>query len=791
MKEIIKKLTRGIKLNRDYLEQVKKSIQTLEYMNSLDFESMPDEIKEMNRSIINRAQEVLEEKNNDIVLYEENYEDEECGKYADSFSEIGEMSEIYYDLKCLDSILKTDEIEITENINTQLNDLIEEWNDKFEELKADLRLHIENAVKEELFKNSPQEKKKEQNAEQKQVRKPSQRNYIVRKSNKSLQEIKEIIDEYIRINEQIFNKIIFESKPSTLSVADRVLDVYFKPGTGYVVNFISEPDTNYGKFYRNLLNVFNEIREYVYDNYEIVISPEDGKSISYLNSFYQNYIFVREKIDTALTQFKLQNSLLNENFSVKYMIFEKISGKYLVFFNGNKDLSKAVEQYFVNQAKLGTMQFEIEFVEYEGDIRKIVIGRLDKIRNRIDLSGENNYLKLSRVDTEDKAETLLFDVTGVKILVDPESEYKGNDIDIVVMTNARNAHTNIIPKIMSKNPSAKLFTSDISFKIAKVKWLRELNNPNLLPGSSENIEFTRRDIEGLNDRVIRITPMGKGYNYRNLVNIKFFSSGALPGAAIVEIRDANYKTIYLGVHSKDDTFLLTGTENDLSEYDFIYSSSRFSYPYLPLNVDLIKNKLSEEKQVFIFTDSLGNLQHAVTELYSAGITKPMVSGDVSFDITNKEISKLLNFGSSWGDNFIDRELFSKSVSKMEPFTDEYEFYKKFSTNESLIFFLPFDKMELEMVIKNKFYADNLIFIPSDYEKEFVNIVEKDPVIPDEFKSGKHITYNYIRNTGPAEVYNSCKDHKQFKKLISESEIEGVPSNKLIIVESNSEKRIYG
>jgi hypothetical protein len=557
-----------------------------------------------------------------------------------------------------------------------------------------------------------------------------------------------------------------------------------------VINFISEPDTNYGKFYKNLLNVFSEIKDYVFDKYDTVVVPEDGKSISYLNSFYQNYIFVREKIDTALTQFKLQNSLLNENFSVKYMIFEKISGKYLVFFNGNKDLSRAVEQYFVNQAKLGTMQFEIEFVEYDGDIKKTILDRLNKIKNKIDLCETGNYMKIKRIADEENRDSLLFDVTGVKILIDPEKEYEGNDIDIVVMTNARNSHTDLIPRIMNQNPSAKLFTSDISFKIAKIKWLKELNNPNLIPGAGSGVDFTRKDIENLNERVIRITPMGKGYNYKNLVNIKFFSSGAVPGSSVVEIRDSGHKTVYLGIHTKDDTSLLKGSDNDMAEYDFIYSSSKFSFPYRPLEISLIKDKLLEGKQVFIFSDSLGNLQHAVTDLYSSGITKSMVSGDVSFDMINREILKLLSFGSSWGDNFIDRELFAKSVSKLEPFTDEYEFYKKFSTSESLVFILPFDKMEMEMVIKNKLYTENLIFVPADYEKEFIEIIEKDPMIPDEFKTGKHIVYNYIRNTGPEEVFAACKDNKQFKKLICETQTAGIPANKIIVADRDSEKKVY-
>lgn len=788
MKNIIKELVGGIRLNTDYIDRVKKDRETVDYMNSLDFESMPEEIKEMNLSILKRAKKSIEENKEDIVIFEEGTECEDCLNYSESFKDIGRAEEIYSDMESINSILASENLAVSGNIKKLLEEHRNVLSGELEKYRTELIGHIERSVKSSLFEI--EEKKEEPVPEVAGVKKPPQRNFIIKKTNKSFQEIKDIIQEYIRINEQIFNKIIFESKPPTLSIADRILDIYFKPGYGYVVNFISEPDTNYGKFYRNLLKVFNEIRDHIFDTYDIVICPEDGKSISYLNSFYQNYIFVRDKIDTALTQFKLQNSLLNENFSVKYMIFEKITAKYLIFYTGNKDLSKAVEQYFNNQAKLGTMQFELEFVEYDSDIKSIVSERLNKIKNRIDLNSSDNYMKITRIANEIKDQSLLFNITGVKILIDPEEDYPGNDIDIVVMTNARNGHTDHIPKIMNHNPSAKLFTSDISFKIARVKWLKALNNPNLLPGSSGGVDYSRRDIEGLNERVIRITPMGKGYNFKNLVNIKFFFSGSIPGASVVEIRDAGHKTIYTGIYSSEDTSLFSGSDADFSEYDYIYSLSGNAHPYLPLPLELIKDKLSENKQVFIFTDSMGNLQHTVTELYSAGISKPIVSGDASFDIINKEISKIINFGSSWGDNFSDRDLFSRSIARVEPFTDEYEFYKKFSLNESLVFILPFDKMELEMVLKNKLYSENLIFIPADFEKEFTEIIEKDPLIPDEYKTGKHIIYNYIRNTGVQELFSQCKGYGQFKKIITDSETGDIPDNKKVIIAENVEKQIY-
>ncbi len=789
MKESIKEMMKGIRLNSEYISRIRKSKETLKYMNSLDFESMPSEIKEMNLSIIERAKKTIEERNESLLNSEEGFEGEEFVVYAESFSRNQQIISVLEDLKCLKCLLEKETPELTSNVRNEIEMLTDRKNDELEKLRSDFKAHVERSVAKELFDEGiPKEETPP--PERAEMRSPSLRSYSVKKSTRSIAEIKEIIDQYIRLNEHIFNKIIFESRPPTISIAERMLDLYFKPGTGYIINFISEPDTNYGKFYRNLLNVFSEIKEFMFDNHDIVVIPEEGKSISYLNSFYQNYVFVREKIDTALTQFKLQNSLLNENFSVKYMIFEKIAGKYLVFFNGNIGLSRAVEQYFVNQAKLGTMQFEVEFVEYKDSINKMIAERLNRIRNRIDLSSADNYMKLNRITDGTGKRSLLFDVSGVKVLIDPEAEYEGNDIDIVVMTNARGGHTDFIPGVMSKNPSAKLFTSDISFKIARIKWLKDMNNPSLIPGAPVAAGYSKRDIESLNDRIIRITPMGKGYNFKNLVNIKFFNSGSVPGSAVVEIRDACSKTLYAGILSTGDTSLLKASDAYISEYDFIYSESGTHYEYVPLQISALKDKLREGKQVFIFSDTMGNLQHIVAELYSSGINRPVISGDPVFDSINREISKMLGFGSSWGDNFIEREKFSNSISMPEPFADEYEFYKKFSTGESMIFILPFDKMEIEMIIKNKLYGDNLIFVPADFEEEFLQILKNDPVVPDEMKTGKHVVYNYIRSSGPEDLYSACSENKQFKKMICGSQVVNIPANKILIAGENSEKKVY-
>lgn len=788
MKEIIKKLTSGIRINAESIEKIKKCNKTITYMNSLDFNGMPDEIKEMNQSLLQSAKKVLDETKENILSYEEGYISDECIDYAADYDGINEILSLYKDIECLNNILELRGQELTDNVKTDIVELKEVKEKQLGNLKIKLRAHVEKAVRKEFLSES--EKSDEPVKDTVEVKTPVQRAYTVRKTGKSPHEIKDIIQDYIKINETIFNKIIFESKPATLSISERILDVYFKPGTGYIVNFISEPDTNYGKFYKNLLKVFNEIKEYVYDNFDIVVIPEDGKAISYLNSFYQNYIFVREKIDTALTQYKLQNSLLNENFSVKYLIFEKITGKYLIFCNGNRELSKAVEPYFQNQAKLGTMSFDIEFVEYEGDIRKMIAERLDKIRNHIELSETGNYMKITKLKNGNGRCSTLVDVTGVKILIDPEAEYDGSDIDIVVMSNARDNHVKVIPQIMNSNPGAKLFTSDISFKIARIKWMKELNNPNLVIAGNDSADFTRRDIDTLNERVIRITPMGKGYNFKGLVNIKFFSSGSIPGSSIVEIRDASQKTIYLGNFTTDNTGLLKGADIDLSEYNYILTSAKkYDQEFRPLPMDLIREKLKDNRQVFIFSDSVGNLQHLTVELYTAGIDRQVVSGETTFGIINKEMAKLLNFGSSWGDNFEDKETFFKSISKIEPLADEYEFYKKFSTNEPGVFILPFEKMEVEMVLKNKLNGENPVFIPSDFEGDFLKMLEKDVFVSDENKTGGHIVYNYLRNTPVSEIFEKYKDSKILKKIISDTQIDGIPAGRSAILEDNIEKTV--
>lgn len=788
MKDILKKLTRGIRINKAVLDEIKKSKATLEYVKTQNFETMPEPVKDMHLKMVESAKQIISEVKNNLIVLDEDYEGEDAVKYAERFDRMNDIKAYHEDIESLESIMGSEELKITENIRKELERIRSDKEESLKSYKEDLKNFILDTVKSEFLDEAPSEKDTGENIQE--PVKPKKRDYTVRKSGKSPAEIKELLEQYIAVNEAIFNKIIFESKPPTLSITERILDVSFRQGTGYVVNFISEPDTNYGKFYRNLLNVFNEIKEYMFDNYDVVVVPEEGKNISYLNSFYQNYVFVREKIDTALTQFKLQNSLLNENFSVNHMIFEKISGKYLIFFNGNKSLSKAVEGYFQNQARLGTMTFELEFVEYTDGLKKIVWDRYLKIVNKIDLSEENNYMQISGHSDNEGQKSVVIDITGVKILIDPGTEAGSGDIDIVVMSNAREKHVNLIPKIMRDNPNAKLFTSDISFKIARIKWFKELNNPNIVVNTSgDNLEFTRQDIDSINERVIRITPEGKGYNFKGVVNIKFFNSGVIPGSSAVEIRDASKKTIYLGNYATEDSGLITGGETDICYYDHVVFNSGEIYDVEPLPVSLIRERLNENKQVFIFSDSVGNLQHVAVELYQAGISKPVIAGEASFTIINKELSKLLNFGSSWGDYFQDKELFDKSVLKIEPFSDEYEFYKKFSMSESGIFILPFEKTEIDMVLKNKLYGSNLILVPSMNENKFVSMLENDPMIPDEHRTGKHQCYNYIINLTPENLLEMIKPCKKPVSVFATAPA-GLNDPKLTELKPGEAKKVY-
>jgi hypothetical protein len=692
-------------------------------------------------------------------------------------------------IECYHKILNSESIALTKNVIQEIEESLEKKKQQNEESKKGIKDFIKDAIRREYF-GEPEPKKV---VEVKVVKEKKVINYVIRKSNLSLKEIKDIVIDFLKKNEAIFDKIIFENKGVSLSITDRILDVYFKLGTGYVVNFISEPDTNHGKFYQNLLKVFNEVKEKVYLEHSIVVVPEEGKSLSYLNSFYQNYIFIREKLDTMLLQYKLQHSLLNENFAVKYLIFEKLSAKYLIFYTGNKDLVEAVEGYFQNQAKLGTMPFEIEYIEFDGDIKTAITSRYEKRKNKIDLIDKDNYLKTTNLCSEKFNESVLLEMTGVKILIDPSEGYEGDDLDIVILTDAKKGNLNLIPKIMAKNPNAKLFSSDITYKISRIKWIKVINSAIIEPDSGK-VGFTKQDVDDVNERVIRITPEGKGYNFRGLVNIKFFNAGCVPGASIVEIRDAAQNIVYLGNISQESSGLLKGADIDLSPYNYIFFKSEMDDKdkATPLPMDQVKEKLEDGKQVFIFTDNIGQQQHVLLDLYSAGINYPIIAGDSTFGIVNKEINKLLNFGSSWGDQFEDKELFIKSINKVEPFVDEYEFYKKFSTDAALIFLIPFDEAEVDMVIKNKVFTNNLVIVPTSRVLKYNTILEKTTSLMDaeDAKEGKVNEYNYIVRTELDKIMESTKNSSNLKGLVAVNETYNGKDAKVIKLKVNEEVKIY-
>ncbi|MCK5760179.1 MAG: hypothetical protein KAH33_02725, partial [Candidatus Delongbacteria bacterium] len=774
----------------DYLFRIKESKKTVQYLESEDFSKMPEKIREMNEELLKESKKNMENISDDFIKFDTDSDGEDVVKYLSDYSGINLIEVNLDDIECYGQVLNLDNIVLTKNVKQEIEKLSENKKEQHKKSYQDLKDHIKNAIRKEFFNEAIPEKKQEVKPV---VQKAKPINYVIQKNNKSLKEIKEIVIEFLKKNEAIFDKIIFENKGVSLPITDRVLDVYFKLGTGYVVNFISEPDTNHGKFYQNLLKVFNEVKEKIYLDYSIVVVPEEGKSLSYLNSFYQNYIFIREKLDTMLLQYKLQHSLLNENFSVKYLIFEKLSAKYLIYYSGNKDLVEAVEGYFQNQAKLGTMPFQIEYIEYNSDINSSIISRYEKRKNKIDLIDKNNYLKTTNLCSDKFNESVLLDMTGVKILIDPSEAYEGNDLDVIVLTDARKDKLNLIPKLMSKNSKAKLFTSDITYKVSRIKWIKILNS-SIMGANDVDAGFTKQDIDNVNERVIRITPEGKGYNFKGLVNIKFFNAGCIPGASIVEIRDSGQNIIYLGNMCRESSGLLKGADIDLLPYNYIFFKSEIDDKdkLAPIPMDQIKEKLQDGKQVFIFTDNIGLQQHVLVDLYSAGVNYPIVSGDATFSLINKEINKLLNFGSSWGDHFEDKELFIKSIQKVEPFIDEYEFYKKFSTDTPLVFLVPFDKAEVDMVIKNKVFTNNLIAVPTNRVEEYNSILEKTTSLMDvdDTKDVKSNEYNYITRTGSDEILEITNNSSNLKGLIAVNEKFSKKNDRIVKLKVTKETEIY-
>lgn len=792
MNEKIISLLKGISVDKDYLSRLKESKKTVQYLESEDFSKMPEKIREMNENLLKESKKILLDVSDSFIKFNTDSDGKEVVEYLSDFSELKDIEENIEDVECYENLLSSENFSLTENVRKEIQELLEKKKEQNEKSRFSIKNHIKNVIKKQFLGEVPTQKVIEEVKVVKPVEKKAI-NYVVRKSNKSISEIKNIILDFLRKNETIFDRIVYENKGVSLSITDRIIDVYFKIGTGYVINFISEPDTNHGKFYQNLLKVFNEVKEKIYLDHNIVVVPEEGKSLSYLNSFYQNYIFIKEKLDTMLLQYKLQHSLLNENFSVKYLIFEKLSAKYLIYYTGNKELVESVEQYFQNQAKLGTMPFTIEYIEFNGDINAEIISRYEKRKNKIDLIDKDNYLKSTSLCGAKFDESFLLDMTGVKILIDPSKDYEGEDLDIVVLTDARKANLSSIPKIMSKNPNAKLFTSDITYKISRIKWIKLINSAMIGIGDF-NAGFTKQDLDNVNEKVIRITPEGKGYNFKGLVNIKFFNAGCVPGASLVEIRDSGHNIIYLSNICQSSSRLLKGADLDLSQYNYMFFKSQIDKndKFESIPMDKVKEKLDDGKQVFIFTDNIGQQQHVLVDLYSAGVNYPIVSGDSTFGLVNKEINKLLNFGSSWGDHFEDKELFIKSIQKVEPFIDEYEFYKKFSTDTPIVFLIPFDKAEIEMVVKNKVFTKNLIIVPSNRQEEYDQVLSKTTSLmePEDTLDCKPNVYNYIVRSGLDEILQNVKKSSNLEGLVAVNEGCSVKDDKLIVLKANEEIKIY-
>ena len=788
-KQIIE-IAKTIEINTEYLKSISEESKTLKYLNSLDLEKMPTQIREMNINLLAQTKKNLDPASQkEIVKPNTKTEKTESEKYINSYFEIDKLlkeSEITNSYK---NILSAD-IKIVESVTTKIKEMLTVAEDNYKKNYADLITHIEKKIKEEYFGETYITPKSEiatkgtivkNSLNDKNIEKKI--NYIVRKSRLSINEIRELLVKHIKKNELIYNKIIFEGKGVTLSIVDRILGITYKHGTGYIVNFISEPDSNFGRFYQNILKVFKIIKEKMYIENEVVIEPEDGRGLIFLNSFYQNYMFIKDKLSSILLKYKLQNSMLNENFTVKHMIFNKNTNKYMIFYTGNKELYRAAEQYLNNQAKLGPVSYSLEFIESTDDsINNLMMDLYDKIINRIDLNTDKISFKIKSLSNERNEESALLSLSGVNILLDPVSTSKledknsemNLDIDVIILTHARKEMINEIPAIMVKYPNARLFTSDITYRIARINWLEAINSANTYDSPVANSEnnslynFTKKDIDNLSERIIKITPEGKGYNFKRMVNIKFFNAGLIPGAAVVEFQDSKSKIIYLSDFNLENSGLIKGSDIKLENYDFVISKSGIpddeSIKKLP--VELIKEKIENGKQVFLFSDEVGNLQHLTSEITMSKFDYPIMSGNHIYGLVNKEISKLINFGSSWGENFQEKELFIESITCIQPFIDEYEFYKKFSTDNPYMFIVPFGSDELDMIIKNKLETGSIVVLPpyrldayNERLNKYTEIVDNEDI-----KNNKPIVYNYISKISDSKLANELIKCSKLKKV---------------------------
>ncbi|PID27749.1 MAG: hypothetical protein CR982_05075 [Candidatus Cloacimonadota bacterium] len=716
----------------EYVEGYEKILFQYNQMKKFVEESgLEGPILEAQKGIMNGLEERLNKKKNLVYTDFDNRNQDE-----DNLLKIGEFIEkfeskekLYENFDRLNSIEKLEsaikDIELNSFLLNSIEDIVKGVREGWEEIFSKLVAFIKSRVEIEYFGAEPPKEEKEVVAEDEVA---EEIEYKIQKSNMSDSEVKALLLNYLKVKELIFNKIIFDGKLPSLSIIDRIISISFKHGIGYVVNFISEPDTNYGKFYRNLLKVFTIIKEELYKEHNIVFVPEEGKNLSFLNSFYQNYLFVREKMDTIMTRYKLNESKLNDNFKIRNLIFDKSSGKYLVFYEGSISLSEGAVPYLKNQCRLGQMSFEIEFIPYEAPLIDKIVERNEKQLNKVDLSDENNYFKILSTTSSEDGDSVYIEMSGVKLLIDPvkyDPEFfeRYGEPDVLIVTNARQKCVYDIPVLMNTFKDLRLFSSDITYKLLNVFWRREQTTQGILVSNENTQLFTRKDLEGFSERVIRITPLGKGYNFRGLVNIKFFNSGLVPGGAVVEIKDAKKSIAVMGDYSLYNSGLMKKTDLNIGNYDYMVLKGNSIKEFKPLKVDVekIKRYLEDGKQVFIFSDILGNLQHLLQDLSFAGINYPIVSGSSMIDNINKEISKLVNFGSSWGDHIEDKTTFFSSINILESFKDEYEFYKKFSSEEPFIFILPFTKDEVEMVLKDKITKGCPVFICMDSIEKIKNV----------------------------------------------------------------------
>ena len=822
--EFILEIARTIEIDTEYLLSISEDSKTLKYLNSLDLKSMPDQIREMNTNLLEQTKKNLTlDESKEIVKANIETDSTDSEKYINSYFEIDKLLKENKIIRSYEKILSA-EIVLVEAVTTKIKSLLKESEENYKKSYSDLVKHIEMKIKEEYFgeKNtSPNKSTDEPSNVQNQknttaINETKKIVYIARKSKLGINEIREILIKHVKKNELIYNKIIFEGKGVTLSIVDRILGINYKHGTGYIVNFISEPDSNFGRFYQNILKVFKMIKEKLYIENEIIIEPEDGRGLIFLNSFYQNYMFIKDKLGSILLKYKLQQSMLNENFSIKHMIFNKNTNKYMIFYTGNKELHLAAEQYLTNQAKLGPVTYTLDFVELNNSsINEIMLEKYEKIINKIDLNTEKNFLKIKHLSNEKNNESAILKLSGVNILLDPvdlkkiekEEEINGSlSIDIIILTHARKELINEIPAIMQKYPNARLFTSDISYRIARINWLEAINSANnydspAMDSDNSISKISKRDLDNLSERIIKITPEGKGYNFKRMVNIKFYNGGLIPGAAVVEFQDSKNKILYLSDFNLSNSGLIKGSDVKLENYDFILSKSGVpqdeSIKKLP--VELIKDKIEGGKQVFLFSDEIGNLQHLTTEMLMNKFTHPIMSGNHIYGLVNKEIAKLINFGSSWGDNFEEKEAFIESISCIQPFIDEYEFYKKFSTDNPYVFIVPFGNDELDMIIKNKLETGSIVVLPpyrldayNERLNKYTEIIDNEDI-----KANKPFVYNYISKITDLNLANELEKCKKLKKVfvLNEKGFEGLDKksslfDKLSFLKLESEIDVY-